>query len=149
MEISPATNRSVARVLIFDERDRVLLLFDPDPERGGYWYPPGGRIEPGESPEDAARREVAEEIGLDTEIGPLLLRCRSEFTYGDRRFDQEEWHFGARAVGSLTPNSRPGDNEGAAVAAHRWWSLADLRASTERFFPDGIGDAIERFTGGR
>ena len=31
------------------------MLFDPDPDRGRYWYPPGGRIEPGETPEAAAR----------------------------------------------------------------------------------------------
>jgi hypothetical protein len=32
----------------------------------------------------------------------------------------------------------------AAVAAHRWWSLSDLRTSTERFFPDGLVDIVER-----
>jgi len=30
----------------------------PDPVDGSYWYPPGGRIEAGESPERAARREL-------------------------------------------------------------------------------------------
>ena len=30
-----------------------------------YWAVPGGGIEPGESPEEAARREVHEELGLD------------------------------------------------------------------------------------
>lgn len=40
--------------------------------------------------------------------------------------------------------SRAGDGEAAAVAAHRWWSLSDLRASRERFFPEGLAKIVER-----
>lgn len=148
MDPLPVIGRPVARVLLFDDRDRLLLLFDPDLDRGAYWYPPGGRIEPGERPEEAARREVAEEIGHDTEIGPRVLRCRAQFTYGERRFDQEEWHFAARMPEAVVPVSRPGDNEAGAVAAHRWWSLAELRVSTDRIFPEGLADAVDRFLAG-
>jgi 8-oxo-dGTP diphosphatase len=122
MDQPPVSQRPVARVLLFDERQRLLMLFDPDPDRGQYWYPPGGHIEPGERPQEAARRELVEEIGLHAEIGPVVLRCRARFTYGDRRFDQEEWHFAARISEAIEPMS-PGDNEARAVAAHRWWSL--------------------------
>lgn len=137
--------RAVARVLLFDKSNRLLLLFDPDPERGAYWYPPGGRIERGESPQEAARREVAEELGADIEAGQLVLRRRAQFTYGDRQFDQKEWHFAARIDEPVVPVSRSGDNEAGAVAAHRWWSLSELRTSTDRMFPEGLADAVERF----
>jgi 8-oxo-dGTP pyrophosphatase MutT (NUDIX family) len=147
MDQPPVIQRPVARVLLFDERDRLLLLFDPDPDRGQYWYPPGGRIEPGETPQAAARRELVEEIGVDAGIGPAVLRRRARFTYGDRRFDQAEWHFTARVSDPVVPVSRPGDNEARAVAAHRWWSLSELRASTDRFFPEGLADTVERFLG--
>jgi len=43
----------------------------------GRWLQPGGHLEPGESPPEAARREVAEETGLEADhpaAGPLLLR---------------------------------------------------------------------------
>ena len=42
-------------------RGRVLLLFHP---KLGMWLPPGGHIEPGELPDEAAVREVLEETGV-------------------------------------------------------------------------------------
>lgn len=59
---------------------RVLLL-RRTPERGGFWQTVTGRLEPGESPLDAARREVAEETGLH--IGPVDLGYRHAFALGD------------------------------------------------------------------
>jgi dATP pyrophosphohydrolase len=41
-----------------------LLVALRSPERGGYWNPLAGGVEEGESPADAARRELAEESGL-------------------------------------------------------------------------------------
>lgn len=57
-----------AAVLIVDEQGRLLLMKRSD---SGSWGPPGGAVEPGEVVEDAARREVREETGL--EIGTLTL----------------------------------------------------------------------------
>jgi 8-oxo-dGTP pyrophosphatase MutT (NUDIX family) len=137
--------RRVARVLLFDQQDRLLLLFDPDPDRGRYWYPPGGRIEDDESPEAAARRELNEELGLDvTDLGPVVLRRRTRFACGDQLLDQDEWHLLGHVGGAEIHSSRPDDNEAAAVAAHRWWSLADLRLSADRFFPEGLVEIVDR-----
>jgi lipoyl(octanoyl) transferase len=52
------------------EGGRVLLLRRAQ-ERGGFWQPVTGRIEPGESPEAAARRELLEETGADAPVRAL------------------------------------------------------------------------------
>ena len=64
------TKRIAAGVLITDELDRVLLL---QPSYQSAWEIPGGTVEAGESPRSAARREVAEELGLDIGLGRLLV----------------------------------------------------------------------------
>ncbi|MGW2412647.1 NUDIX domain-containing protein [Streptomyces tubercidicus] len=61
-----------AGTLFRDAEGRLLLV---EPNYRDTWILPGGTIESddGESPRQAARRETAEEIGLDIEPGPLLL----------------------------------------------------------------------------
>jgi len=55
----------VVAVAMTDAQGRVLIAQRPfDKEHGGLWEFPGGKIEPGESPEAALVRELGEELGV-------------------------------------------------------------------------------------
>ena len=78
-----------AEVLVFDPQGRLLLQRRSDT---GDWAIPGGMMEPGETLEETARREVKEETGL--ELGPLeLLNIYSgpgfyfKYPHGDEVFN--------------------------------------------------------------
>jgi 8-oxo-dGTP diphosphatase len=58
-------------VVVF-KGDRVLLVRRAKPPREGQWSLPGGRQRLGERIAEAARREVAEEAGIEVEVGLLL-----------------------------------------------------------------------------
>ncbi|MFC5186781.1 NUDIX hydrolase [Actinomadura harenae] len=72
-QVLPVDGRVVttAFTLVLDAAGRTLLTRVDRPGRG--WEVPGGHVEPGEAPVDAAARELAEETGLDVAAGRLRL----------------------------------------------------------------------------
>jgi 8-oxo-dGTP diphosphatase len=58
--------------VIKDDTGRLLLILRGHDPGKGLWSIPGGRIEPGETDEDAVVREVQEETGLEVTCGQLL-----------------------------------------------------------------------------
>lgn len=73
-EVQDEPVRVVAAVII---RDGCVLACRRNPDRsaGGLWEFPGGKVEPGESPEDALTREIREELGVVIEVGKLIHRA--------------------------------------------------------------------------
>ena len=67
---SQARKRVSADVVFWDAEGRVLLV---DPVYKPDWDLPGGMAEANEPPIEAARREVAEELGVDRPVGRLLV----------------------------------------------------------------------------
>ncbi len=64
--------KPVACAIAHDERDRVLLLRRAFSPSVGKWSMPGGFVDLGESVEDAARREVMEEMAIEIELTGLV-----------------------------------------------------------------------------
>lgn len=98
--------------VILDEQNRVLLLqhrFRP----GNGWGIPGGFINPTEQPEDAIRRELREEIGLEVE--------QLEITFINTlvQYNQVEIIFRAVACSGLQPGSFE-------ILHAEWFDLAAL-----------------------
>ena len=81
------TTHVVAAALI-DGRGRVLIAQRPPGKHlAGMWEFPGGKVEPGEAPVEALRRELLEEIGIAIETPRPLLRLRHTYSYGEVLLD--------------------------------------------------------------
>lgn len=62
----------VVAALVTDNAGRVLITRRrPDQPMPDQWEFPGGKMEPGESPEEALVRELSEEIGVRSQVGPV------------------------------------------------------------------------------
>ena len=67
-------DRPTVRLIVLNDRNEVLLL-RLEGAGGPFWMTPGGGLEPGESYEQAARRELKEETGIElTELGPWVWK---------------------------------------------------------------------------
>jgi 8-oxo-dGTP diphosphatase len=74
----------VAAGAIADAEGRILLARRSDKvHQGGLWELPGGKLEPGETPERGLIRELSEELGIEVTASRPLIRIRHD--YGDRR----------------------------------------------------------------
>jgi 8-oxo-dGTP diphosphatase len=106
-----------ASAVVTDAEGRVLLVErSRDPQRGR-WSVPGGRVEPGESLEEAAVRETLEETGLRVVVARELWTVRVP-AGGGREY--EVHGFAASVVGGLLA---AGDD----AAAVRWVAADELR----------------------
>ena len=142
-------SRQVARVLLLDASDRLLLFWvqdRKDPRSEAYWYLPGGGMHAGESAEVAARRELLEEAGIEiADLGPVVLhRIGVRFHFEGQDFEQDEWLvIGRWPDGRIGPGPQD-DVEAAPVAAHRWWSVDDLHTSQESIYPRDLPSILDR-----
>jgi len=68
-DLGEITPKIAAIALIFDEEGRVLVIERTD---GLGWSPPGGKLDLGETPAEAAERETREETGLEVEARELV-----------------------------------------------------------------------------
>ena len=62
----------VVAAVIVDGEDRILATQRGYGDMKDGWEFPGGKMEAGETPEQALRREIAEELAVDIEVGDLL-----------------------------------------------------------------------------
>lgn len=139
-------NRATSRVLLFDRDQRFLLFLTKAPDTSGVarWLTPGGGVDPGEPHYDAAVRELEEETGLVlTELGEPVWSHDFEVEWDAA--DHETGHavFYAAVTDAFVPSDALWtDDERVDVLEHRWWTLDELVATTERFEPTELVDLV-------
>lgn len=130
----PLMGRPAARVLCLDSRGRVLLQRYRDPVDGHeFWEPPGGGIEDGETPIDAALREWAEETGLaqPTVIAGPVDVGRDQLWKGHRNVVSEQFFLAELAADAPAPSAAAVAAEDmSAYQGHAWTSPAALAGLT-------------------
>ena len=78
----PVPHHDIAVGVIADEAGRVLIAQRPeDAMLGGLWEFPGGKVEAGEAVADACRREIAEELGVEVEVGAPIARIGHAYSH--------------------------------------------------------------------
>jgi 8-oxo-dGTP diphosphatase len=76
------TVRLVAAALILRGDEVLVCQRRPDQPLGSKWEFPGGKIEPGETAEEALRRELKEELDIDATIGTPVAHIRHNYRSG-------------------------------------------------------------------
>ncbi|WP_405971114.1 NUDIX hydrolase [Streptomyces sp. NBC_00988] len=115
-----------AIVAVLRRADRVLVIRrGPDSARAGYWAPLSGKLEPGESQEEALVREVKEEVGLT--VSPLSKVWQSDAA--DGTFRLHWWTATETGNGTIVPD--PGE-----VSEVRWVTPTEFLTMTPAFDAD-------------
>lgn len=119
------TQRVAAYSVIIDDHDRLLLTRWVSGRRH-MWTLPGGGINPGETPQQAACREAKEETGLRIETGELLGTHSRVAQPSDVSATGASTHllrivYRSTVLGGKLRNERNGSSNNA-----RWFSLTDL-----------------------
>lgn len=69
----------VGAVIMNEQQEILCALRSLEMSLGGLWEFPGGKIEAGETPQEALTREIQEELGCTIEVGDFLATCTHEY----------------------------------------------------------------------
>ena len=135
--------RRAARLIVLDPQGRALMFRYDVPGRDPFWVTAGGECEPGESFEDAARRELFEETGIIADPGPEIARMTPEFiTVEGEPVQADERFFLVRVAEAVIDTSRHTALEQRLMTQHRWFTRAELADWPEAVFPANLNDLI-------
>lgn len=135
--------RPAARILLLDADDRVLLFRFDAGDRPPFWATPGGAVDPGESYEAAARRELVEETGIHADPGQEVLRRVVEFvTLEDVAVIADERYFLVRTEAIDIDTAAHTELERRVMQAHRWFARDELAAWPETIFPEDLAEML-------
>ena len=151
-KVGPMPVRRTARVVLFDTNDKVLLMQISDntvkstktnSDKPPFWVTIGGKLEEGESLEEAARREVFEETGIKEVVlsqpvwsGEQVLNWKGIDTKVCESFLFAKTGVTDIVTFNLTPEEKQ------VVKQYKWWSLEELKNTSECVFPPKLSQYL-------
>jgi 8-oxo-dGTP pyrophosphatase MutT (NUDIX family) len=138
--------RPTSRLLVLDEHDRLLLMMTKAPDTSGAarWITPGGGVDPGESHEEAAVRELHEETGqVVAEVGPVVRVDDFEVPWdaADHTHGHAEF-FVVRLPHFEVVDDDWTDDERVDILESRWFSLDELESTTDPVEPVDLAATV-------
>jgi 8-oxo-dGTP pyrophosphatase MutT (NUDIX family) len=146
--------RRSGRVLVIDGADRLLLVRSANvpgqPEHGYVWLTPGGGVEDDEDIASAAARELGEETGLMVEPADLrpvaYTTGHADLGWASGLFRDD--YFLYRVTSHQVDITGLNEVERQHYGGHRWWSRAELAATSETIYPSGVADLVRDLIAG-
>lgn len=137
------------RILVFNRHGCLLLARRRNPVGGNcVWEPPGGAIDPGESPSTAAERELQEETGLNENISPnQWVQVHREYTWKGEERVREEIIYSAHVDDPDVNPQMPTEEERATFLEWRWVSTDEISLLDDSIYPNdpfALAEAIEQ-----
>lgn len=138
--------RVAARVVLVADDDAVFLISARDPgttDAREFWFTPGGGLEPGETLEEAARREIHEEIGQTLgDLGPVVWERSTTFNFDGSTIVQAESFFVVRTTRFDAHRIAWTDIESRSTTGWRWWPHSELVGSDFPVHPPDLGELV-------
>jgi 8-oxo-dGTP pyrophosphatase MutT (NUDIX family) len=144
--------RPTARLLVIDDRQRLLLIQVHDvppvheafPDMSIFWNTPGGGVEPNETYEQAAQRELWEETGIKADKVDRYVWLHERILVGDKwRVLLQERFFVVFVPSSVISVANLLPYEQVAHKAYYWWTHQELIQSSEKFMPVSLAHLIK------
>jgi 8-oxo-dGTP diphosphatase len=143
--------RPSARLILLDPQDRLFLfkvhqpsVYDPaDPFRDPFWIMVGGLVDPGEAFAQTAVREAREETGLVVEDVRWVWSRDRVMQWREKQVLHREQFFLGRTRSTAVDTSGLDEKEKSWTLDHRWWSVDEIAASSERFEPIKLASLLK------
>jgi 8-oxo-dGTP pyrophosphatase MutT (NUDIX family) len=137
--------RPAARILLVDREGRALLFrFAPGDDRAPFWCTPGGALDPGESHQAAARRELFEETGIRADPGPEIAQRTVDFLTIERvEVTADERWFRVDVDACDIDAAGHTELERRVMTQWRWFARDEIANWPEAIYPDDLIPMLE------
>ena len=134
--------RQAGRAILRDKQNRVLLIHFVLPNMT-FWATPGGGVEPGETPLQAAHRELQEELGIAVALEGPVHQAVGIFEFEGALIENTDIFFAGRwdGVAHLIGAT---ETESAALTEARWWTLGEVEQTPEPIFPRDLAKVLRQ-----